>query len=120
MTVVDDRPAVAPVSSVSHPTPCPPWCADRHAPLAHHFGPTQTVHSSRTVSAENPRSVSRDLRTFISAELMRFDDNAAMGDVRLWMSGGTDGEFDRDETDMLINDLQAFVDNLRVLRRQMG
>ncbi|MFJ2676363.1 DUF6907 domain-containing protein [Streptomyces sp. NPDC087525] len=104
----------------SHPTPCPSWCRDRHSPLSHHFGPTSTWHWSPQYQVPNPRPLDGGPETLLRAELVRNDENSATGPVSLYFQAEGDVDLSADEADIFIAQAQAWVDTLRVLRRQMG
>jgi hypothetical protein len=104
----------------SHPTPCPSWCKDRRRPAEHSFGPTHTAHWSRQYQMENPSLLPGDERVMLRAELVRIDEGHAVAEQALYVAGATDVELSADEADIFIAQAQAFVDTLRVLRRQMG
>ncbi|KOV07493.1 hypothetical protein ADK92_05605 [Streptomyces sp. XY533] len=57
---------------------------------------------------------------FARAELIRLDEGARLGEQVMYLSGETDVELTPDEADIFIAQAQAWVDTLRVLRRQMG
>lgn len=101
--------------AVAHPTSCPSWCRDRRAPAGHHFGPSSTAHWSPqyVVRGEGSELVLR-------AELVRLDDGDSRGEEVLYVSGESDAELPPAEADIFIAQAQAFVDTLRVLRRQMA
>lgn len=105
---------------VTHPTLCPPWCKDRGQPGAHHFGPTATWHWGPQHWLTNPHPLTNDEPIVLRAELFRADEDASTGETRLYVSGETDLDMSADEADAFITQAQAFVDVLRVLRRQMG
>ncbi|MFC5802774.1 DUF6907 domain-containing protein [Streptomyces formicae] len=117
MTVLETAPVVP--TTVSHPTACPRWCKDRHAPSAHHFGPTSTAHWSPQVILPNPAPLQGASAVMMRAELYRGDFDAGTGEPVLYVQGETDIDMTPDEADIFIAQLQAFVDTLRVLRRQM-
>lgn len=113
-------PAPSAVAPASHPTPCPSWCRDRRHVQDHHFGPTATWHWGTQYQLANPAPLEGEPPTFVRAELFRCDENDQRGEVSMYLSGETDIEMGRDEVDAFIVQAQAFVDTLRVMRRQMG
>ncbi|MEE6264917.1 hypothetical protein V2E29_04550 [Streptomyces diastatochromogenes] len=124
MTVLHDAPVVPSPSAVSespvqHPTPCPLWCRDRHAPTKHVFGPSVTSHWGIQARLDNP-AVFAAGESFMRAELFRYDGGSDAGETTLYVQGQTDVEMSAPEVDLLIVQAQAFVDTLRVLRSQMG
>lgn len=118
--VIPPPPAPPTASAASHPTGCPPWCKDRKSPLAHGFGPTSTSHWSPLFALSLPRPGPTGIQILARAELARMDEGDELDDVRLFLQGETDIELDGDEADIFIAQAQAWVDTLRVLRRQMG
>ncbi|MFF4746816.1 DUF6907 domain-containing protein [Streptomyces sp. NPDC001268] len=118
MTVLDDRPVVAP--AVAHPSACPSWCKDRRHPAGHHFGPTSTAHWSPQVVLPNPSPLPGTSAVMMRAELYRGDFDSDTGIAVLYVQAETDIELTPDEADVFIAQAQAFVDTLRVLRRQMN
>ncbi|MYX67400.1 MULTISPECIES: DUF6907 domain-containing protein [unclassified Streptomyces] len=106
--------------AVSHPTACPSWCKDRHRPLGHHFGPTSTAHWSAQVRLLNLRPLDGSAGVMLRAEVYRGDEGSTVGEPVLYVQGESDIDLSRDEADVFIAQAQAFVDTLRVLRRQMG
>ncbi|MFF5703434.1 DUF6907 domain-containing protein [Streptomyces sp. NPDC012794] len=121
MTTVLPEPPVVSVPSptlpavVSHPSACPSWCKDRRTPLAHHFGPSSTAHWSPLYLLRGEGS-----EVLARAELVRLDEGARFGEEALYISGETCVELSPAEADIFIAQAQAFVDTLRVLRRQMS
>ncbi|KIF02216.1 hypothetical protein PL81_31085 [Streptomyces sp. RSD-27] len=122
MTVLHEPPVVSvpspttsPAPAVSHPTACPSWCKDRRVPLQHHFGPSSTAHWSPqyVLAGEGAELVLR-------SELVRLDGGDRRGEEVLYVSGESDVELAPDEADIFIAQAQAWVDTLRVLRRQMS
>lgn len=114
-------PTTAPaVTPTAHPTPCPSWCRDRRHPAGHHFGPTVTWHWGQQVRLANPAPLDSDVPIILRAELFRTDEDCETGEASMYLSGETDIEMGRDEVDVFIVQAQAFVDTLRVMRRQMG
>lgn len=119
-TLVPEQAAVAatPVTS-SHPTACPSWCRERHSVAA--SAPLQTTaHLSPTHKLLNPQPMAAQPEALLQAELFQLDERADLGLTRLYVSGAGDAELDGPEADIFIAQMQAFVDTLRVLRRQMG
>ncbi|MFF2944058.1 DUF6907 domain-containing protein [Streptomyces niveus] len=114
------QPAVPAPAPTSHPTPCPPWCRDRHAQLAHSFGPTSTWHWSPQYVVDNPRPLDGGPSTLLRAELVRSDEDGVTGGTSLYFQAEGDIDLSADEADIFIAQAQAWVDTLRVLRRQMG
>lgn len=116
-------PGHAPVAEstrpVSHPTPCPLWCQHRHEPGQHQYGPTATWHWSHHYQLANPLPDANG-DTLLRAELYQSDEDDATGEQRLSVTGESVADLSADEADILIAQMQAFVDTLRVLRRQMG
>ncbi|MFD8142464.1 DUF6907 domain-containing protein [Streptomyces sp. NPDC059708] len=108
-------PTTPPAPAVSHPTACPSWCKDRHAPLGHHFGPSSTAHWSPQYVVWGEGS-----ELILRAELVRLDGGDRRGEETLFVSGETDVELTAAEADVFILQAQAWVDTLRVLRRQMS
>ncbi|MFF2184592.1 DUF6907 domain-containing protein [Streptomyces sp. NPDC058155] len=113
-------PAAPAPSPTSHPTPCPSWCRDRHAPLAHSFGPTSTWHWSPRYVVDNPRPLDGGPSTLLCAELVRSDEDGVTGGTSLYFQAEGDIDLSADEADIFIAQAQAWVDTLRVLRRQMS
>ncbi|MCX5138341.1 hypothetical protein [Streptomyces sp. NBC_00338] len=68
----------------------------------------------------NPRPLDASAPVMLRAELYRGDEGTAVGEPILYVQGETDIDLTRDEADVFIAQAQAFVDTLRVLRRQMG
>lgn len=116
MTVLHDAPVVA---SVAHPSPCPAWCKHRGHPAEHHFGPTATWHWSPQYRLPNPRPLGDEPASVLRAEIVREDEGPDVGDVRLYIQAEGDIDLTADEADIFIAQAQAFVNTLRVLRRQM-
>lgn len=116
-TVTQTSPSASPVA---HPTACPSWCKDRRHPQGHHFGPTATWHWGTQYHLANPAPLDGDAPIIVRAELFRSDEGNQFGEVSMYLSGETDIEMGRDEVDVFIIQAQAFVDGLRVMRRQMG
>lgn len=108
-------PTARPASAVPHPTSCPSWCKDRHAPFGHHFGPTQTAHWSRRYVLPG-----EGCGVLAQAELARVDCGDRMDEEVLYVSGETHVELSPEEADIFIVQAQAWVDALRVLRQQMS
>ncbi|KIZ16865.1 DUF6907 domain-containing protein [Streptomyces natalensis] len=104
---------------VSHPTACPSWCRDRHAPVAHEFGPSVTSHWGVQARLDNPAAFGAG-ESFMRAELYRYDAGSEVGATTMYVQGQTDVEMTAAEVDVLLVQAQAFVDTLRVLRAQMG
>lgn len=104
----------------SHPSPCPSWCKDRRHPAGHHFGPTATWHWGQQVRLANPAPLEGEAPVILRAELFRNDEGDQLGEVSMYLSGETDIEMGRGEVDVILGQLQAFVDAVRVMRRQMG
>lgn len=127
MTVLHDAPVVPAQAAssqpsephVQHPTACPSWCRDRHAPVAHEFGPSVTSHWGVQAALVNP-AVFAAGEPLMRAELFRYDAGSGVGETTLYVQGQTDVEMSAVEVDMLLVQAQAFVDTLRVLRAQMG
>lgn len=68
----------------------------------------------------NPRQL-EDAEDFIlTAELVVGDEDDRLGAAYLYVQGGADAELSPDETDLFIIQMQAFLNTVRVLRRQMG
>jgi hypothetical protein len=118
MTLAQLAPTVSPTAPVSHPTTCPPWCKDRRHPAAHGSAPLQTSHFGPQLVLSNPDPLPRTSTVMARAELCRLDDSR-MGEQMLFVSGESDVELSGPEADVFIAQAQAFVDGLRVLRRQM-
>lgn len=116
VTVLHDAPVV-PVAI--HPTPCPSWCKHRHLPMAHSFGPTSTAHWSPQAVLPNPNPLPGSSDVVLRAELYRGDEGSDAAETLLYLQGETDIDLTVDEADIFIAQAQAFVDTLRVLRRQM-
>lgn len=118
MTLASASPGVAGESGPdpsAHPTSCPSWCKDRGHPAAHHFGPSSTAHWSPQYVLPGEGST-----VMLRAELVRLDEGDRVGEQVLYVSGETDKELSSlAEADIYIAQAQAFVDMLRVLRRQM-
>jgi hypothetical protein len=113
-------PAPAPAAPVSHPSPCPSWCRDRHDRMSHRFGPTITPHRGPQVRLANPDPLPDVIPVMMRAFLHRSDEGNATGEPTMYVSGETDVALGRDEVDMFIPQMQAFLDALKVMRRQMG
>ncbi|MFE7106603.1 DUF6907 domain-containing protein [Streptomyces sp. NPDC057575] len=126
MTVLHDVPVVSAsipspaVPAVSHPTVCPSWCKNRSQPLAHDFGPSMTDHWSPEYLLTGPRPSSGEFPVLLHAELSRIDEGDSADQTVLYVQGETSVDLKADEADIFIAQAQAFVDTLRVLRRQMG
>ncbi|MGW2476883.1 DUF6907 domain-containing protein [Streptomyces sp. NPDC001665] len=105
--------------TASHPTACPPWCKDRQHPMGHHYGASTTAHWSPQVQLLNPRPLESVTPVVVRAELYRGNEGTALGMPVLYVQGETDIDLSRFEADLFIARAQAFVDTLRVLRRQM-
>src|SRR3982751_5178852 len=103
-----------------HPTPCPSWCKDRRHAAGNHFGPSVTWHWSPQYRLTNPAPLYGVDPVVLRAELVRSDEGDATGTASLYVSGETDMELSAAEADAFIANLVAFVETLRVLRRQMG
>lgn len=120
MTVLHDAPVVSPQPSpVVHPTACPEWCKDSRFPAGHNHGPRDTAHRSFELKLAPPGG-STDSTVLVRAELFRLDENADTGDACLWVAGQTEFALTPRGFDIFLVQAQAFVDTLRVLRRQMG
>ena len=113
-------PSMSEAPTAQHPTICPPWCKHRTHPAGHHFGPTATWHFSTQYKLPNTDPAYPNDHTLLRVELVRCDEDGAVGETRLVVSGESDQETNAAETDILLVDLQALVDTVRVLRRQMG
>jgi hypothetical protein len=116
----DAAPALAAAAPASHPTPCPSWCRDRRHPAGHHFGPTVTWHWGQRVRLANPDPLPDTTPVILRAELFRNDEDGELGVPSMYLSGETDVEMGAAEIDVFLVQLQAFVDSVRVMRRQMG
>jgi hypothetical protein len=81
--------------------------------MRHDFGPSFTPHWG-------PAQVLAGPSPLLRAELLRLDEHAETGETVLYLSGETHAELSPDEADIFIAQAQAFVDGLRVMRRQMG
>ncbi|MFG3510222.1 DUF6907 domain-containing protein [Streptomyces sp. NPDC047821] len=119
MTVLHDAPVVPARLPAVHPTACPAWCKDRHAPAVHHFGPSVTWHWSPQYRLANPRPLEGGSASLLRAELVRSDAGGSVGSVRLFVQAEGDVDLTGDEADAFIAAAEAFVERLRVLRRQM-
>jgi hypothetical protein len=108
------------VTPTAHPTPCPSWCRDRKQPAQHHFGPTVTWHWSPQYQLRNPAPLDNDIPVIVRAELFRCDEGDVVGEPSLYLSGETDMELGRDETEIFIGQLRGFVDTMEIMLRQMG
>lgn len=108
----------SPSPTGSHPSPCPSWCKDGDRPLEHTFGPSTTWHWSPQYRLANPVSEGPD--TLLFAEIVRNDEDSATGEPAMFVQAQGAIEVGADDADILIAQMQAFVDTLRVLRRQMG
>lgn len=117
MSALDERPVTT--APVAHPTPCPAWCKDSHRPMAHSFDRTSTAHWSPQVQLPNPNPLPGSSAVMLRAELYRGDQGAEMAETLLYVQGETDIELTAHEADVFIAHAQAWVDSLRVLRRQM-
>ncbi|MGH3584700.1 MAG: DUF6907 domain-containing protein [Pseudonocardia sp.] len=121
MTTVLPAPAsVLPLTarSAPHPTPCPTWCRETHsaasaAPLL------ATAHQSAQHRVANPDPLPGYAEHMLRAQLTRIDRRGETGVPVLYVAGDGDVELPADEADSFIAQAQAFVDILRVLRRQM-
>ncbi len=114
--------AVSPAAPppVSHPTPCPAWCRDRHDRTGHEFGPTSSWHWSPEHVLLAPPSGSVAPAPLVRAELTRVDEDSATADVKLYVQAEQHVVLSPAEADIFIANMQAFVDTLWVLRGQMG
>lgn len=112
--------ALSPTAAMAHPSRCPSWCKDRSYPTNHHFGPTSTWHWSPQYQVPNPRPLDDGPETLLRAELVRNDEDSDTGAVSLYFQAEGDIDLNADEADIFIAQAQAWVDTLRVLRRQMG
>jgi hypothetical protein len=102
-----------------HPSPCPPWCRQPHSIAA--SAPHQTTgHMSLAHSMPNPQPLDEDSTVFLRAQLYQLDEGNEVGWTRMYIAGETDVELNAEEADIFITQMQAFVDTLRILRRQMG
>ncbi|WP_416069479.1 DUF6907 domain-containing protein [Streptomyces sp. PA03-2a] len=121
MTTLLPGPApVAPqIAAVAHPTRCPAWCRHRSHPMDHDFGPAVTAHWSPEYQLAGPRPESKGLPVLLRAELSRLDEGSHEDEVVLYVQGETSVDLKANEADVFIAQAQAFVDTLRVLRRQM-
>lgn len=122
-TVLPERPVVSvpsPTPPLMHPTACPSWCKDRGNSAAHHFGPSSTAHWSPQYVLPNPRPLPGADSPLLRAELSRVDEGDRLDRTVLFVQGETDIDLSPDEADIFIAQAQAWVDTLRVLRRQMG
>lgn len=99
------------------PSVCPSWCKDRdgrHSPrtrVAWHWSPQQTLANTDVFCPDED--------TILGVELVRCDEDGHVGEARLYVSGESHMELTAGETDIFLIQLQAFVDTVRVLRRQM-
>ncbi|MGY0062808.1 DUF6907 domain-containing protein [Streptomyces sp. LZ34] len=109
-----------PTVTRTHPTPCPSWCKDREHQSRHHFGPTSTAHWSPQYQVANRRPLPDTIPVILRAELSRIDEGDRRGETVLYVSGESDIDCDRDEADVLIADVRAFLTALVTMRRQMG
>ena len=117
-TLLPEQAAVA-AASVTHPTSCPPWCKDSRYPAGHNHGPRDTAHRSLSLMFANPNpQVGEDV--LVRAELFQLDELSGTGETVLYLEGETPFQVNGPEADVFIAQAQAFVDGLRVLRRQMG
>jgi hypothetical protein len=99
----------------STPAACPPWCSEQHTddtPAVAHWSPQHRLLA--------PEPFAPHMDTIARLELFRLDDADDPGEVRLLVGGGADVDLSAAQTDVFIVQAQAFVDTLRVLRRQMG
>ncbi|MEU0354930.1 DUF6907 domain-containing protein [Streptomyces cyaneofuscatus] len=103
----------------AHPTPCPAWCREKHQASAC-AALRMTIHLSAEHGVANPDPLDGDLTdVLIKAQLLKIDRTPEEDTFVMYLSGETDVEVDKDGADILIAQMQAFVDTLRVLRRQM-
>ncbi len=109
-----------PPAPVSHPTPCAAWCREKHlASACATLG--MTIHLSAEHSVANPDPLDGDSSdALIKAQLLKIDRSPDEDTFVMYLGGESDVEVDKDGADILIAQMQAFVDTLRVLRRQMG
>ncbi|RPK56183.1 hypothetical protein EES43_24385 [Streptomyces sp. ADI96-02] len=103
----------------AHPTLCPAWCRESHQAAAC-ATMRMTVHLSAEHSVANPDPLDGDVAdALIKAQLLKIDRTPDDDTLVMYLSGETDAEVDKNGADILIAQMQAFVDTLRVLRRQM-
>lgn len=121
ITALAPTPVTAPAApSVQHPSPCPSWCQYRAHPLGHHFGPSSTAHWSPMLTLHNPGALSGASDVLLRAELSRIDEGDVLAEQVLYVGGESDVEMSGPEADVMIAQLQGFLDGLRVLRAQMA
>jgi hypothetical protein len=87
--------------------------------MRHNFGPTSTDHWSPQALLPNPNPLPGESETILRAELYRGDEGSETAETLLYLQGETDIDMTADEADIFIAQAQAFVDTLRVMRRQM-
>ncbi|MDX2732851.1 hypothetical protein PV320_29955 [Streptomyces sp. PA03-2a] len=87
--------------------------------MDHDFGPAVTAHWSPEYQLAGPRPESKGLPVLLRAELSRLDEGSHEDEVVLYVQGETSVDLKANEADVFIAQAQAFVDTLRVLRRQM-
>jgi hypothetical protein len=106
---------------LAHPTACPSWCVESGNPMDHHFGPTATVHEGQRFLLANPGpTLVEPSGILMRASLYRYDKTGEPITPTLAIHGEEECEVDAHGADVLIANVQAFLDTLRVLRRQMG
>lgn len=120
MTTLLPEPSPVAAPAASHPTPCPSWCKHRDELTAHHFGPTMTAHWSPQYMLTNPRPLPGTVPIVMRAELSQIDEGDETAEPTLYLSGETDIDLSREEADIFIPQMEAFLVAVKVLRRQMG
>lgn len=109
----------APFAPSAHPAACPSWCRERHdAAACASLG--LMPHLSAEYRVENPAPLDDESAFMLRAQLLQIDRVTGEDTLVMYVSGESDVELEADEADVLIAQMQAFVDTLRVLRRQMG
>lgn len=113
------RSHAAPFAPSAHPAACPSWCRERHdAAACASLG--LMPHLSAEYRVENPAPLDDESAFMLRAQLLQIDRVTGEDTLVMYVSGESDVELEADEADVLIAQMQAFVDTLRVLRRQMG
>ncbi|MFI5831049.1 DUF6907 domain-containing protein [Streptomyces sp. NPDC051578] len=118
MTTVLPEAADVPVPAVtSAGQACPSWCREVHGPGVTGWLAT---HQSTQYGLANPAPLEGYPEVMLRTQLTRVERCDQASRTVLYIAGDGDVELTADEADVFILQAQAFVDTLRVLRRQMG
>lgn len=101
------------------PASCPSWCRETHDVTACGVLGV-TTHLSSEHSVANPDPLDDAPALMMRAQLLKIDRAQGENTLVMYVNGESDVELGGDDADILIAQMQAFVDTLRVLRRQMG